>query len=212
MIIAVDGPAASGKGTVARLVARRLGYPHLDTGLLYRAIARRLLDECGGALDRPAAVRFAAGLDAADLGDFVRLRDPEVDGIVASVAAWQEVRDEILEVQRRFAACPPGGAAGAVLDGRDIGSVVVPEADVKVYITADLEVRAERRARELAGRGLAADRATVLASIRERDALDSGRAVAPLRRAEGAYLLDTTYLGIDEAADRVMAMIAEKLD
>lgn len=211
MIVAVDGPAASGKGALARGVAARFGFPHLDTGLLYRAVARGLLDACGGAQDREAAVRIANGLDVTTLHQRPGLRTPEVDALVSTVAAWPELRDSVIHLQREFAAQPPGGSPGAVLDGRDIGSVVVPDADVKIFVTADLKTRAERRRREMAEQGLPADPVSVLNAIRARDQRDESRPVAPLRRAPGAHLLDTTDLGIGEAVDRVAAIIAEHL-
>ncbi len=212
MIVALDGPAASGKGTIARRLAQRYGYAHLDTGLLYRAVARHLIDEHGGRHERAAAKGYASGLAPDALDGASGLRTPEVDSLVSAVAAWPEVREEALVKQREFASNPPGGAAGAVLDGRDIGTVVCPDADVKVYVTADLEERARRRMGELERRGVAADPAQVQAAMAKRDEQDSGRELAPMLRAEDAHLLDTTKLGIEEAVDRVAALIAECLD
>lgn len=211
MIVALDGPAASGKGTIAKRLAQRYGYAHLDTGLLYRAVARHLIDEHGGRHEREAARGFASGLAPDALGGVSGLRSPEVDSLVSAVAAWPEVRQEALAKQREFASNPPDAAAGAVLDGRDIGTVVCPDADVKVYVTADLEERARRRMCELERRGMPADSAQVQAAMAERDERDRRRDLAPMARAEDAHLLDTTNLGIDEAVDQVAALIAERL-
>lgn len=210
MIIALDGPAASGKGTIGRLLAKRHGFAHLDTGLIYRAVARHLLDEHGGRPDRRSASRHAGTLAPELLEAAPGLRTPEVDALVSTVAAWPEVRREALARQRGFARNPPGGARGAVLDGRDIGTVVCPDADVKVYVTADLEARARRRARELEECGLPADPEKVLAAMARRDDRDRDRDLAPMLRAEDAHLLDTTELGIEEAVDRVSALIATR--
>ena len=213
MIIALDGPAASGKGEIGRRLAERFGFAHLDTGLLYRAVALRLMDAEGGARDRTQAGRIASGVAIASLSqedEVARLRDPEVGEFASRVAAWPEVRKAVLACQRRFAAHPPGEARGAILDGRDIASVVCPNADLKVFVTADLRTRAARRARELAARGLPSSLSEVLAAIRERDKRDRNRELAPLRKAPDAFLLDTTKLDIDTAVERVAARIAER--
>ncbi len=215
MIVAIDGPAASGKGTIARRVAERFGFAHLDTGLLYRAVARALLDRREGLAgddagpDRAEAERIAAEVRPSRL-DPERLRTPEVDVLSARIAAWPEVRRGILACQRSFAFDPPGGARGAVLDGRDIGSVVCPEADPKVFVTASERARAERRLAERLGQGFRTDFATVLAEIRDRDARDLHRETAPLRRTPDAVLLDTTELAIETAVDRVAALVAAR--
>lgn len=216
MIIALDGPAASGKGTIARRIATRFGFAHLDTGLLYRAVARALLDrrEDAPGLDareeREVAERIARTIQPSQL-DPARLRTPEVDALSARVAAWPEVRTEILAFQRAFAHCPPGRAKGSVLDGRDIGSVVCPDANLKMFVTASEQARTERRLRERLQQGYRTDFETVLSEIRDRDARDRDRKAAPLIRTPDAVLLDTTELGIDSAVDRVAALVANAL-
>ncbi len=203
MIIAIDGPAASGKGTLGKKLAAHYGLRHLDTGLLYRAVALAVLD-AGCALDDvPVAVAAAKALDPAQF-DEAALKSPAVGKAASVVSAIPEVREALLAFQRDLAAQPPG----AVLDGRDIGTVVCPNADVKIFITASPEVRAGRRAREYAAAGQPADEAVVLADIRSRDERDMNRAAAPLKQAPDAYLLDTTTLDID-AATRAAIDIVE---
>ena len=188
--IAIDGPAASGKGTISKAVAAHFGFAHLDTGLLYRAVGRRLLNG-----DEPVAA--AQSLTAADL-DGDDLRGPDVAQAASKVAAIPEVRAALVDFQRAFAR----RAGGAVLDGRDIGTVICPEAEVKLFVTASDEVRAHRRYLELQGKGLEIDEAQVLADLRERYARDSERATAPLVAADDATLLDTSALTIDAAVAR----------
>ncbi len=196
--VAIDGPAASGKGTISRAVASHFGFAHLDTGLLYRAVGRRVLAGEG-------PVDAARGLVAADLeGD--GLRDEAVGAAASKVAAIPEVRAALVDFQRAFAM----RAGGAVLDGRDIGTVICPEASVKLYVVASDEVRAERRWRELTGKGLRVTKAEVLADLRERDARDSARATAPLRPAEDAITLDTTTMSIGEAVAAAVAAVEAK--
>ncbi len=178
MIIAIDGPAASGKGTIARRLAGHFNLPHLDTGLLYRATARALLDEGARLDDVEAAVLAARGL-ALSVFDERRLRGREMGEAASVVAAIGPVRDTLMDVQWRFAQ----QSGGAVLDGRDIGTVIAPDAGVKIFVTAEAETRAQRRALELRGSGEAVVFADVLADIRRRDARDAGRAAAPLRPA-----------------------------
>jgi cytidylate kinase len=207
MIIAIDGPAASGKGTIAKRIAEYYGFHCLDTGLLYRAVARDVA-RAGFRLDDPwAAVVYAKGLDAATLDD-PALRGAEAGDLASVVAKIPEVRRALLKYQRQFALQPPG----AVLDGRDIGTVVCPDADAKIFVTATPEVRAERRFSELRSRG---DTSTtleaVLAAIRDRDARDSGRADAPMKMAEDAVLLDTTHLDIEAAFDAAVGLIKRKI-
>ena len=205
MIVAIDGPAASGKGTLAKRVATRFGLAHLDTGLLYRAVARDVRRR-GQALDDPAAATAAAeGLDPQSLDD-PALRDPELGNAASVVARIPEVRAAMLAYQRAFARRPEG----AVLDGRDIGTVVCPEADVKLYVTATPEVRAERRYRELLGRGEQAVLAAVLGDIRRRDERDAGRDISPMRPAADAFLLDTSNLDIEAAFDTAVGVILRK--
>lgn len=185
--VAIDGPAASGKGTIARALAAHYGFAHLDTGLLYRAVGRRMLNG-----ERPADAALA--LTAEDLtGD--DLRGPDVAQAASKVAALPEVRAALVDFQRAFAR----RAGGAVLDGRDIGTVICPDAPVKLFVTASDEVRAERRLAELRARGLDVTRDGILADLRARDARDSSRASAPLRPADDAVLLDTTTLSVDAA-------------
>ncbi|MCC6781034.1 MAG: (d)CMP kinase [Hyphomicrobiales bacterium] len=194
MIIAIDGPAASGKGTLGKRLASHYGLRHLDTGLIYRAVAKSLLDTGYAANDKARAVAAAESLDPSAF-DPSALKSPEVGEGASLVSAIPEVREALLAFQRNFGRTPPG----AVLDGRDIGTVVFPEADVKVFVTASPEVRAQRRAAELRATGIAGDEAQVLADIRRRDERDSNRAIAPLKPAPDAHLLDTTYLDIDAA-------------
>lgn len=192
-VIAVDGPAAAGKGTLARRLAAALGLPYLDTGLLYRAVGRRVLDAGADPRDAVAAEAAARSLAPADL-DRGDLRGPMADMAASAVAAIPAVRAALLDFQRDF-----GRAQGAVLDGRDIGTVVFPDARVKLFVTASVEERARRRFLELQGRGVAADLAQVTSEIRDRDAQDANRPVAPLRPAEDAVTLDTSALDADAA-------------
>jgi cytidylate kinase len=202
MIIAIDGPAASGKGTIARRLAALYGLPHLDTGLLYRAVAAALIGAGRDLYDESAAVAAARGLGLTDFDeDLLRRRDM---GEAASiVAAMPGVRHALLEAQRAFAARP----GGAVLDGRDIGTVVCPGADVKIFVTASASARAQRRALELAQRGERADYAAILADIQKRDARDSERAAAPLRPAADAVRLDTTPLSVEAAVEEAARIV-----
>ncbi|KMO38990.1 (d)CMP kinase [Methylobacterium aquaticum] len=194
MIIAIDGPAASGKGTLARRLAAHYRLPHLDTGLLYRAVALTLLDADRDLADATAAADAARGLDVAFLGD-PRLRDSAMGEAASIVSAQAAVRAALLDWQRRFAGAP----GGAVLDGRDIGTVVCPDAAVKLFVTASAEERARRRHRELGERGETIPYDAVLADILRRDARDADRDAAPLRVAEDAVVLDTTALDADAA-------------
>jgi CMP/dCMP kinase len=203
VIVAIDGPAASGKGTLAKRMAAALGLPHLDTGLLYRAVARAVLDGGHAIEDRDAAVDAARRL-ALDGLDEHRLRGREMGEAASIVAAVPDVRSALLEAQRSFAAQP----AGAVLDGRDIGTVICPDADVKLFVVATAEIRAQRRHLELQGRGEASDFADVLADIRRRDERDAGRGAAPLKAAADATILDTSALDVDAAFDAAMAILS----
>lgn len=206
MIVAIDGPAASGKGTLARRIAARYGLPCLDTGLLYRGVGRIMLDR-GFPLDNvEIAAAIAENLDLADL-DPERLRDRPTGEAASVVAAHGPVRRALLALQRAFARQP----GGAVLDGRDIGTVIAPDADVKIFVTASPQERARRRFRELVGRGDLADtaeaEAAVLADILKRDARDAGRSDAPLAVAPGATVLDTTDLDADGAFAAALALV-----
>ncbi|HVX91653.1 MAG TPA: (d)CMP kinase [Xanthobacteraceae bacterium] len=191
MIIAIDGPAASGKGTLGKQLAAHYGLRHLDTGLLYRAVAKAVLDAGKSAADENAALAAALTLDPAGF-DEIALKAPAVGEAASIVSAIPQVRAALLAFQREFAAAPPG----AVLDGRDIGTVICPDADVKIYVTAAPEVRARRRALEFAKAGKPMDEAAVLADIRARDDRDMNRAAAPLKQARDAHLLDTSEMDI----------------
>ena len=206
LVLAIDGPAASGKGTLARRLAAHFGLPHLDTGLLYRATARALLD-AGQPLDNArAAAAAAAALDPARF-DEERLRGAEMGEAASVVAAFPHVRQALVAMQRRFASQP----GGAVLDGRDIGTVICPDATVKLFVTAAPEIRATRRHRELAQKPGALDLGMVLADIRRRDARDSGRADAPLVAAPDAFILDTSSLGIEEAFAHAARLVMDRI-
>jgi cytidylate kinase len=194
MIIAIDGPAASGKGTLARRLAAHYGLPHLDTGLLYRATAADLIQADRDLHDVDAAVAAARGLGLTEF-DESRLRGAAMGEAASIVAAIPQVRAALVRAQRDFAARP----GGAVLDGRDIGTVICPSADAKIFVTASPAARAQRRALELARRGDKVDYAEVLADIVKRDARDGERRDAPMRAAPDAVTLDTTRLGIDDA-------------
>ena len=191
LVIAVDGPAASGKGTIARALARHFGLPHMDTGLLYRAVALNLWRWGGDPADEFEALRACD-----DLGfdpDDPELRTEPVSAIASRISAYPSVRAALLTRQQDFARQD----GGAVLDGRDIGTVIAPEADVKLFVTASAEVRAQRRLKELQGRGMHAHYEDVLADIRARDERDSSREVAPLMPADDAILLDTSDLDVE---------------
>lgn len=197
--VAIDGPAAAGKGTISKAVAAHFGLAHLDTGLLYRAVGRRTLDGTD-------PVEAARSLTAEELeqGD---LRTAEIAQAASKVAVIPEVRAALVDFQRSFAR----RAGGAVLDGRDIGTVICPEAEVKLFVTASPEVRAERRYLELVGKGADVTRAQVLADVRERDARDAERSTAPMKPADDAVLLDTTDLSIEAALEKAIEVIQEKL-
>ncbi|MCJ2086490.1 (d)CMP kinase [Methylobacterium sp. E-005] len=201
-VIAIDGPAASGKGTLAKRLADHYGLPHLDTGLLYRAVALALIDAGLSLDDHGAAAKAAQALDPEKLDD-PRLRDRAMGEAASRISAVPDVRAGLLLWQRRFAAAPQG----AVLDGRDIGTVVCPDAEVKLFITASSAERARRRHRELAGRGEDATFAAILSDIEARDARDSSRTAAPLRMADDAVRLDTTELDPDAAFDEARAIV-----
>jgi cytidylate kinase len=202
MIIAIDGPAASGKGTLGKRLAAHYGLRHLDTGLLYRAVAKALLDKGLRPDDRAAAIAAAKAFDPAWI-DEAALKVYEIGEAASVVSAVPEVRAALFDFQRAFAAMPPG----AVLDGRDIGTVICPNADVKIFVTASPEVRAGRRARELTGRGERVDESEVLADILRRDERDRSRAAAPLAQAPDAHPLDTTDLDIEAAFQAAVRLV-----
>jgi cytidylate kinase len=206
MIIAIDGPAASGKGTLARRLAAHFNLPHLDTGLLYRATARALRDEGRDLTDRAAAIAAARGLALIDFDEKL-LRGRDMGDAASIVGAMPEVREALIDMQRRFAKRP----GGAVLDGRDIGTIICPDADAKIFVTANAETRATRRALELKANGEKVDYAAVLADIRKRDERDAARAAAPLKAADDAVVLDTTLLDIDAAFEEALAIVKGRI-
>lgn len=205
LVVAVDGPAASGKGTIARALAAHFGLPHLDTGTLYRAVALNLLRWGGDPESEFAALRACDGI--AGLADDPELRSEAVGGIASRISAYPAVREALLQRQRDFAAQP----GGAVLDGRDIGTVIAPDASAKLFVTASAEVRAGRRLKELQARGLSPHLEDVLLDIRARDERDSHRATAPLARAADALLLDTSTLDRDAAVAEAIRLVEERL-
>jgi len=202
MIIAIDGPAASGKGTIARHLATVYGLHHLDSGLLYRAVAKAMLDAGDSLEDVERAAAAAGALDPSTLSD-PALKSRAVGEASSVVSAIPAVREALVAYQRTFAVRPPG----AVLDGRDIGTVIAPGADVKIYVTATPQVRAARRTAELRQRGEDVREEDVLADILRRDERDATRAISPLKPAPDAHLLDTTHLGIDAAFRAAIAII-----
>ena len=205
MIIAIDGPAASGKGTIGKRLAAHYGLRHLDTGLLYRAVGKTVLDAGHKLEDRQAAIAAAQSLDLARFDEAV-LKGAEAGEAASFVSAIPEVRAALVGFQRSFAASAPG----AVLDGRDIGTVICPDADMKIFVTAAPEVRARRRAAEYRASGKTIDDATVLADIRQRDERDSSRAASPLRQASDAHLLDTTNLDVEAAVAAAIAIVEKR--
>lgn len=210
MIIAIDGPAASGKGTLAKRIAEHFGLAYLDTGLLYRAVGLALLRTGNNPADLKAAEDAARAITLSQLDD-PELRGDEAGSAASQVAAIPEVRAALLALQRRFALAPPGGERGAVLDGRDIGTVICPAADVKLFVTARPEVRAARRHKELLARGVDSIYARVLQELSERDARDAARRIAPLKPAPDALVLDTSGLDADQAFAAAVKYILSKM-
>ncbi len=202
MIIAIDGPAASGKGTLGKRLAHHYGYRHLDTGVIYRAVAKALLDAGADLADEERAVAAALEFDPEKFGDPV-LKTQEVGNAASVISAIPRVREALVNFQRQFAADPPG----AVLDGRDIGTVICPDADVKIFVVADAAVRARRRTLEARSRGEAADEALVLADILRRDERDCNRPIAPLRPASDAHVLDNSNLDIEGGVRAAIAIV-----
>ena len=205
MIIAVDGPAASGKGTIARALARHFGLPHMDTGLLYRAAALNLLSMGGDPESEFAAAR-ACDLSQIDFAD-PELKSETVGGIASRISTYRLVREALIERQRRFADQPQG----AVLDGRDIGTIIAPQAEVKLFVTASAEARAERRLAELKRLGLDVHYPDVLADIRARDERDTSRSTAPLRPAPDAETIDTSDLSAEQAIETAIKAAERRL-
>lgn len=213
MIIAIDGLAASGKGTLAKLLARHYDYAHLDTGLLYRAVGMAVLRDGGDPADPMAASQAAAALDASrimTLADDPALRTHAAGDAASKVAAIPAVRAALLDFQRHFAHHPPQGKTGAVLDGRDVGTVIAPDAKVKIFVTADLAIRAARRGKELRGRGENVTDAAVLADMQARDARDQNRGVAPAQPAADAVVLDTSRLSVEEVFAAALAIVQKQ--
>lgn len=209
VVIAVDGAAASGKGTLGRRLARHFGYAHLDTGLLYRATGLALIRAGKSPADEMAAIKAAKGVDPGAL-EAPALRGDAVAEAASAVAAIPGVRAALLDFQRQFAAVPPGGRPGAVLDGRDIGTVICPEATHKIFVEAAIGVRASRRVKELRESGADAIHARVLRDMKARDARDRHRSVAPLTKASDAFLLDTTELDADGAFAAALEFITSR--
>ena len=209
LVIAIDGPAASGKGTLARRLARALNLAHLESGLLYRAVAFRMLLAGHDPKDAAAAEKAARLVDLGDLSD-PELRDEAVSAAASVVSAHPGVRAALLAAQRGFVAHPPPGKDGVVIDGRDIGTVVCPAATAKIFLTASPEIRAERRARELRQGGRDAISNRVLQDMKERDARDTDRAVSPLSPAKDAFILDTTDLDEDAAFAAALAFVRSR--
>ena len=205
-VVTIDGPAASGKGTLARRLADRFGFAHLDTGALYRATALRVLDQAEDPSDPAIAEAAARRVDMQMLSN-PRLREPAVSAAASVVAAIPAVRSILLELQRQFAAHPPAPAKGAVLDGRDIGSVVCPSADAKIFLTANAAARARRRLAELRQQGATAIYENVLQDMKERDARDSERPTAPLIAAPDAIVIETGTLDADAVFERACDLI-----
>ena len=203
MIIAIDGPAASGKGTLGRRLARHYGFRHLDTGLIYRAVAKMLLDRDFELTDEAQAVAAARALDPKTFDDLA-LKSQRIGDAASVVSAIPRVREVLVSFQRQFAAEPPG----AVLDGRDIGTVICPNADVKIFVVADPQVRAHRRVLEARARGEAADEALILADIIKRDERDRNRAAAPLKAAADAHVLDNSNLDVEGSVAAAVAIVA----
>jgi len=206
MIIAVDGPAAAGKGTLSRRLAEALDYAWLDTGSLYRAVGLQVLRSGGDPLSATDAALASKHIDHSLLAE-PDLRREDVGSAASKVAAIPEVRYNLLKFQRDFAQYPPHGKAGAVLDGRDVGTVICPDAAVKFFITASAEERAKRRTLEIEGRGEAVNYADILADVKKRDDRDMNRKDAPLKPAADAHLLDTTNLAIDAVFDRALDLV-----
>ncbi|MEQ8319854.1 MAG: (d)CMP kinase [Rhodospirillales bacterium] len=209
MIIAIDGPAAAGKGTLARRIAAAFDFAYMDTGSLYRATAKKVLDQAIDPEDTQGCTVVALNLTPEDL-TVDGLRTEEVGQAASKVSIIPDVRAALLRFQRDVAASPPDGKAGAVLDGRDVGTVVCPDADVKFFVTASTEVRAERRFKELREAGEDAIYARVLEEMRERDERDTNRAVAPLKPAEDATVIDTSGLDADQVFEQARQIVAAK--
>jgi cytidylate kinase len=206
MIIAIDGPAASGKGTIGRKLAAHFGLAFLDTGLLYRAATKRVLQQGISPFNTGAVIETIDQLTIEDTtGE--NLRSPEISSVTPLIAKIPEVRHMLVHLQREFAYHPPGGLHGSVLDGRDIATVICPEADVKLFITASLSARAKRRYKELLAQGIKTSFQAVHRDLRKRDEEDASRSASPLKVAEDATVVDTTDMSIDEAFAKTLAIV-----
>ncbi len=216
-IVAIDGPAASGKGTLARNIAESLNFAHLDTGALYRAVAYEVIVSAGDPMNKDDALKAAQNLTnklssgTPDILSHAGLREDTVANAASKVATIPAVREALIQLQRGFASNPPDGKKGAVLDGRDIGTVICPDATIKLFITADTETRAKRRLKELQSRGIPATYEAVLTDMRERDARDQGRKTAPLVPADDALIIDTSHLTAEEALNEALGLIRARL-
>jgi len=213
-VIAIDGPSASGKGTIAKKLAAHYGFAHLDTGLLYRAVGLAVLRAGQDPSDPVAAEAAAKKLSPAQISSMAddnEIRSDKASSAASKVAAVPAVRAALLKFQQDFCANPPEGKRGAVLDGRDIGTVIAPHAQVKIYVTASTEARSERRHKELLGRGMQSSYQEVLADMKERDERDANRQTAPTKPADDAVLLDTTEINAAAALEAALKITAEKL-
>jgi cytidylate kinase len=211
IVIAVDGTAASGKGTLAQKLAQRFHFAHLDSGSLYRLVALKVHEAGGDPSNEADAIVAARSIDAGKRGD-ARVRSAEIGRAASIVSVFPAVRKALLAFQREFAANPPGGAKGVVIDGRDIGTVICPHATAKLFVDATPQVRARRRWLELTERGETADEAAILTEIVERDRRDRERAASPLKSAPDALLLDTTHFDIDAAFAAALALVKPKVE
>ncbi len=211
IVIAIDGTAACGKGTLARKLARHYGFAHLDSGALYRLVAVGVLEAKGDPTKVEDALRAARAIDLARVDD-PAIRSDIVGRMASQVAAIPEVRDALFDFQRQFAAHPPGNGSGAVIDGRDIGTVIAPDATAKLFVDARVEVRARRRQLELKALGIERDLASLTAELEARDWADRSRAVSPLRPAPDALLLDTSDLSIDTVFAKALDLIGERIE
>lgn len=210
VIIAIDGTAACGKGTLAKLLARHFGFAHLDSGALYRLVALAVLEANGDPANEADALRAAGAIDITRAGD-PKIRSDVVGKAASQVAAIPAVRQALLRFQRDFVAHPPGESKGAVIDGRDITTVIAPDATAKLYVDARPEVRARRRQLELIGLGIHRSEADLVAELTARDTADKNRPISPLKQAPDAFLLDTSDLGIDAAFAAALALIETKV-
>lgn len=218
-IIAIDGPAASGKGTLARSIASKLGFAYMDTGALYRAVAFEIINAGLSIRDKKDArdaaqilvKKINAAASPADILDNKALRQDDIGSAASKIAAMPELREVLNTLQRDFAKNPTSRTKGTILDGRDIGTVICPNADVKLYITASVEIRAQRRLKELQSRGITATYTAVLSDMRERDARDSGRKAAPMKPADDAIIIDSSDLSADDMLKKALDIINQRL-